>query len=90
MMHSWIMEQSVSCSTVPAPLAPFPSCVWKFVEAAIHRHGLIYSLLIDTLLSLPQSFSILFLDTRLHRRNAECLLTVAVTMTSEDYSAITS
>lgn len=71
MMHSWLLEQSVSCSTVPAPLAPFPRCVWKLVGAAIHRYGLIYSsLLIDTLLSLPQPFLVLFLDTSLHQRNA--------------------
>lgn len=90
MMHSWLMEQSVSCSTLPAPLASFPRSVWKLVGAAVHRHGLIYSSqLIDTLLSL-HSFSVLFFHTRLLWRNADCFLTVAMTMTSGDYSAITS
>lgn len=83
------MEQSVSWSTVPAPIAPFLRCVWELVGAAIHRHGLIYSsLLVDALL--PLSFSVLFLDARLHWRNAECFLMVAMTMTSGDHSAITS
>lgn len=75
MMHSWLMEQSVSCSTVPAPLAPFPRYVWKLVGAAIHRHGLIYSsLLTDILLSL--------LKYQAATEKCWCFLTVAMTMTN--------
>lgn len=89
-MHCRLTEQSASCERSACSPRSLPqACLEACWRAAAHRHGLIYSsLLTDTspFLSLPQSFSVLFLDTELQRRNAECFLMVAMTMTSGDHT----
>lgn len=84
-----LMEHSASCEhSARSPTSLPEACLEACWRAAVHKHGLIYfSLLTDMSpgLSLPQSFSVLFLDTELQQRNAECFLTVAMTMTSGDH-----
>lgn len=66
---------------MPSPLDPFPRCVWKLVgEQQSTDMDWFILLYLQTIL-----LFVLFLDTELQQRNAECFLTVAMTMTSGDH-----